>query len=105
GRASGTWREPGRGLLRPAPARRPRRQGQPAAAPAAHRPDRARADPARLPRWLRLPWRPGRRAGGQLLRWREGAPGPGADRLGAAEPAAARRTDQPPGSGDAPGPD
>jgi ATP-binding cassette subfamily F protein 3 len=46
-----------------------------------------------------------RRAGGELLRWRKGPPGPGADRLGTAEPAAARRTDQPPRPGNAPGAD
>jgi ATP-binding cassette subfamily F protein 3 len=46
-----------------------------------------------------------RRAGGELLRWRKGPPGPGADRLGTAQPAAARRTDQPPRPGNAPGAD
>jgi ATP-binding cassette subfamily F protein 3 len=48
-------RKPGDRLLRPAPARCPGRQGQPAAAPAAHRAGRARADAARLPRRFRLP--------------------------------------------------
>ena len=60
------------------------------AAPAASGAQRARADLARFSRRLRLPWRALRRAGGELLRWREGAPGPGADRLGQAQPAAAR---------------
>jgi ATP-binding cassette subfamily F protein 3 len=46
-----------------------------------------------------------RRAGAEFLRWRKGPPGPGADRLGTAQPAAARRTDQPPRPGNAPGPD
>ncbi|MNM93992.1 hypothetical protein D3C81_1063810 [compost metagenome] len=55
-RAPDPRREPRGRLLRPAPARLAGRQGQPAAAPAAHRPRRARAGPARLHRRLRLPW-------------------------------------------------
>jgi ATP-binding cassette subfamily F protein 3 len=105
GRPPDPWREHGCRLLRPASARLAGLQGQPAAAPAASGADRARADPARLPRRLRLPWRADRRAGAEFLRWRKGASGPGADRLGPAEPVAARRTDQPPRPGNAPGAD
>ncbi|MNF78346.1 hypothetical protein D3C84_605250 [compost metagenome] len=103
--APGARREPGHRLLRPASAGCPRSQGQPTAAPATHRSGGTRTDPARLPRWFRLPWRSLRRAGGQFLRGREGAPGPGADRLAEAQPAAAGRTHQPPRPGNAPGPD
>jgi len=89
-RSSAAWREPGDWLLRPAPARCAGPQGQPLAALAAHRRRRARTDAARFSRRLRFSRRPLRRAGAELFRRREGAPGPGADRLGQAEPAAAR---------------
>ncbi len=54
GRSPGTRREPGSGLLRPAPARLAGRQGQPAAAPATSGAERARADLARFSRRLRF---------------------------------------------------
>ena len=62
----------------------------------------ARAGPAQLPRRLRLSRRHGRRAGRTVLGRREIASRAGADRAPAAEPAAARRADQPPRPRDAP---
>ena len=63
------------------------------------------AGAAQLPRQLQLPGRHGDRPGGELLRRREGAACARAHRLAAAEPAPARRADQPPRPRDARGAD
>ena len=62
-----------------------------------------RSGAARLPGDLRLSRRSRVRAGRAVFRRREGAPGAGAGGLSATEPVAARRADQSPGPGDAPG--
>ena len=94
-------------LLRAAGARRPLARRRPADAPgsarARRRPDRARAGAARLPRLVPLHRRDGAAAGRHALGRREGAPGPGDAGLAAAEPAVARRADQPPRPDDARG--
>ncbi len=66
-------------------------------------PARARAGAAGLSGWIRLPGRAGTRTDRALLRRREVAPGTGAARLPAPQSTAARRADQSPRPGDAPG--
>ena len=104
GRPPAARREPGHRILRPAPARFAGPTGQPVAASAAYRPGEREQT---LKDFLGGFDFRGVRVDEPVLNFSggESAPGPGADRLAEAQPAAARRADQPPRPGNAPGPD
>ena len=92
-----------RRLLRTAPGGDAARRRVAAVAPRAHRAAHPRAGAAQFSRRLQLPRRHGDRLDREFLGRRKGAARARHDRLAAAQPAAARRADQPPRPGDARG--